>query len=107
MTKTDIPSPRPKRKKAEHPRDVKARILDRHDHKCVYCGCCLRYKTEPCKYTGWDVIVGTYPTIDHAIPVARGGSSDETNLVPACRQCNSQKGSKTPEEYKSWKEVRA
>lgn len=30
-------------------------------------------------------------TIDHIIPLARGGSNNEGNLAPACRQCNSSK----------------
>jgi 5-methylcytosine-specific restriction endonuclease McrA len=27
-------------------------------------------------------------TVDHAIPVARGGTSDRSNLAPACWPCN-------------------
>jgi len=30
-------------------------------------------------------------TIDHIIPLARGGSNNEGNLAPACRKCNSSK----------------
>lgn len=30
-------------------------------------------------------------TIDHAVPLVRGGTNYEGNLVPACRRCNSSK----------------
>lgn len=33
-------------------------------------------------------------TADHVIPLARGGSHDITNLVPACLPCNSSRGGK-------------
>ena len=31
-------------------------------------------------------------TMDHVIPVSKGGSSDFGNIVPACQPCNSSKG---------------
>lgn len=34
-------------------------------------------------------------TMDHVIPVARGGFSRKGNVVPACKPCNSEKGYKT------------
>lgn len=45
-------------------------------------------------------------TIDHVIPLARGGRHAEGNLLPACRSCNSSKGDKLLIEWKAWK-VRA
>jgi hypothetical protein len=33
-------------------------------------------------------------TIDHVVPVARGGSNHHANLVPACKTCNSAKGAR-------------
>jgi hypothetical protein len=35
-------------------------------------------------------------TDDHVMPVAMGGLSDPTNIVPACRSCNSSKRSSNP-----------
>lgn len=32
-------------------------------------------------------------TIDHVVPLIRGGTNFEGNLVPACRSCNASKGS--------------
>lgn len=37
-------------------------------------------------------------TIDHVIPTSRGGSDGWSNVVTACRACNHQKGSLTPDE---------
>jgi len=34
-------------------------------------------------------------TMDHLIPMARGGKSDKKNCVPSCKDCNSKKGYKT------------
>jgi 5-methylcytosine-specific restriction endonuclease McrA len=42
-------------------------------------------------------------SIDHIIPVSRGGSHGIGNLVGCCRSCNSSKGTKTLME---WKKVR-
>lgn len=37
-------------------------------------------------------------TMDHLIPVARGGTSTKGNVVPACFACNQSKAAKTPAE---------
>ncbi len=34
-------------------------------------------------------------TMDHLIPIIRGGSSDKKNCVTACKDCNNKKGHKT------------
>lgn len=48
---------------------------------CVYCG------------TDRDI------TKDHIIPSSRGGSSRVDNLAWCCRNCNSAKGNRTPQEW--------
>lgn len=37
-------------------------------------------------------------TIDHIVPRAQGGRHIWTNLITACRSCNTQKGNRTPEQ---------
>lgn len=37
-------------------------------------------------------------TVDHLLPVSRGGPSSWTNLVSACKECNNRKADRTPEE---------
>ena len=34
-------------------------------------------------------------TMDHLIPITRGGKSDKKNCVPSCKACNTKKGHKT------------
>jgi 5-methylcytosine-specific restriction protein A len=33
-------------------------------------------------------------TMDHLVPIARGGKSSKSNCVPCCKECNNQKGAK-------------
>lgn len=51
----------------------RARVLDRDEHTCVYCG-------------------APADTVDHLIPVADCGSHGVENLVACCRPCNAKKG---------------
>ena len=37
-------------------------------------------------------------TMDHVVPLARGGASTKGNLVPACQSCNQEKKLATPAE---------
>lgn len=53
-------------------------ILRRDNHACRYCGA-----TAP------DAAL----TVDHVRPVTLGGTDDPSNLVAACRECNSGKSS--------------
>lgn len=49
-----------------------------------------KFWDEPC------VICGDRGDIevDHILPVARGGSNDESNLQPLCHQCHTRKGNR-------------
>lgn len=65
-----------------HTDDEWLAVLARNDGLCVYCR----------------VAKGTHR--DHDIALARGGSNDINNIVPACGPCNSAKGTLTGEEFR-------
>ncbi len=48
-------------------------------HRCAYCAKCLTASTA---------------TMDHVIPVSKGGSNWPSNIVPACGSCNFSKSAK-------------
>jgi 5-methylcytosine-specific restriction endonuclease McrA len=48
-----------------------------HGWRCFYCNCRLTNETLTC---------------DHRIPLSRKGTNWLSNLVPACKSCNSSKG---------------
>lgn len=41
-------------------------------------------------------------TMDHKIPVSRGGRSQKINLVPACKECNNKKKYLLPTEWNEY-----
>lgn len=59
---------------------TKDRIFHRDNGKCAYCGKLVERRDM---------------TIDHIIPVSKGGRSEWKNVVLACQSCNTHKGSKS------------
>lgn len=43
-------------------------------------------------------------TMDHIVPLARGGHSTKGNCVPACKDCNNHKKSLLPMEWEAYLE---
>jgi len=41
-------------------------------------------------------------TMDHIVPIARGGKSTKGNVVPACKDCNSKKKQLLPMEWDAY-----
>lgn len=58
-------------------------ILNRDNRECAYCG-------------------KEADTIDHIHPRSKGGKHEWSNVIAACRKCNSKKGSKTLKDI-GWK----
>ncbi|MFJ8394374.1 HNH endonuclease [Streptomyces sp. NPDC094144] len=64
----------------EHVEYSRTAILARWLWKCAYCNANAEH-------------------LDHVVPLSRGGSDVESNMVPACAKCNLSKGAKTLEEW--------
>jgi hypothetical protein len=60
------------------PKEVRARVADHARHRCGYC------LTQ-------EAVVGMPLDIEHIIPLAAGGDSEEDNLWLACPRCNQHK----------------
>ncbi|MGI6456805.1 MAG: HNH endonuclease [bacterium] len=58
-------------------------IMLRDSYRCQYCG--RHYPADEL-------------TLDHVLPVSRGGKDSWSNVVTACRQCNNRKGNFLPDE---------
>ena len=41
-------------------------------------------------------------TMDHLIPLSRGGTSSRDNIVPACKECNNKKKYMLPVEWEEY-----
>ena len=57
--------------------------------QCHYCGC----STPPRELT-----------MDHVVPIVRGGASERGNVVPCCKECNSRKKDLLPLEWEEYLE---
>ncbi|MCR5671798.1 MAG: HNH endonuclease [Butyrivibrio sp.] len=64
-----------KQRKAE----MKRIVLGKTDGVCARCGRAIAIEKV---------------TIEHYVPKYRGGADDERNLLPLCKNCNKQKGSR-------------
>lgn len=82
-------------------------------HRLQQCKRRAAIKGSECTLTGkqWDAIheawggrcayCGTtvHITVDHVVPIMRGGAHASHNVVPACRSCNSRKSDRSAEEF--------
>lgn len=59
----------------------------------------FRITEDPCYYCG--DTRDENKTVDHLIPVCKGGTHSWDNLVSCCKTCNSRKGRKTPQQFKN------
>lgn len=72
---------------------LQARI-DLFGRRCYLCGC------------DWDALPFDKKTIDHVIPIIRGGTNWPANLRPACRSCNSSKKDGPPKPWRHFLRTR-
>lgn len=57
--------------------------------------------TGTCYYCG-QFFIPAELTMDHVIPLIRGGKSERFNLVPCCKECNKKKKSLLPTEWEAY-----
>lgn len=68
-------------------------VMKKTGHRCYYCGKLRRpFANGPTRRL--DI------TIDHIVPISRGGTDELDNLVPACRACNSAKCAASLDEFR-------
>jgi len=65
--------------------DLVREVMENDNYTCQYC-----HKR------------GGKLTIDHQLPVSRGGTDDRKNLCTACHRCNCRKGAKTVSEFQEY-----
>lgn len=73
------------------PRGYMQKLTTRQRNKCTYCSVEM---TLP-----WNASVPTSRTIDHVVPISKGGAHSWDNVVLACHQCNARKRSKSAAEF--------
>jgi len=54
-----------------------------------------------CYYCGRSTVAKDL-TMDHIVPISRGGKSTKSNVVPACRECNYKKKHLLPMEWEEY-----
>lgn len=70
-------------------------LIDRDGLHCCWCGqlCDLNANRD----------TDLYPTREHVVRLADGGSNDPSNLTIACRKCNNSRGTLQGKPTPSWK----
>lgn len=74
------------------PSPFRRTVFNRDQYTCVYCG---TESSESREEEGKKARL----SIDHILPVARGGKTVIENLATCCRACNYEKSDRTPEEW--------
>lgn len=68
--------------------EILHKVLEKYNHSCIFC-----------EFEYGRTIDGRKLTIDHKIPLSRGGTNDLKNLCSACEDHNFDKRDATAEEY--------
>ncbi|KTW22503.1 hypothetical protein NS341_07555 [Staphylococcus xylosus] len=66
------------------------KLIERDGKQCYLCGDAVSFD---CHYNS-----PKYPTIEHVLAIANGGTHSWENVKVACRDCNTRKGTKTLKE---------
>ncbi len=63
----------------------KSNVCLRDQYHCLYCGCAITLREA---------------TLDHVLPLSRGGKTNFDNIVTSCGPCNFRKGNKVGPEWR-------
>ena len=67
-------------------------VLQRDQYICAYCG------IQPGQPQRRQMLAKQNFTVDHILPISRGGKNTWGNTICACPLCNQRKGNRTPHE---------
>jgi 5-methylcytosine-specific restriction endonuclease McrA len=72
---------------------LRYKIFEKHNGICCNCGRKTRFffSAHDGYHMGFDTKAGS---VDHIIPVSKGGTNDESNLRWMCRHCNCSRGNR-------------
>jgi len=70
--------------------EIREKVFSKYHYTCIYC---------LFKNPNYRKKEHTKLTIDHKVPISRGGTNDLKNLCCACEECNFEKKDMTAEEY--------
>ena len=73
------------------------KLIERDGERCYLCGENVLFSLDR-----YDL---RYPTIEHVIPISRGGTHSWDNVKVACRDCNLRKSTMTDEEFLERREI--
>ena len=90
-----VRKPNPKRLTADARRAMLMATFGAQEGRCAYCDAAL---TTQSPLDNW-----YRATLDHVVPLSRGGTNDPDNFVVACKPCNEAKGSMLPLEFVLWR----
>lgn len=95
--KGDLLKPEQRLKKKAH---ILQQVLRNYDLKAVSIEEMMNWmqKSHTCEYCFQEIAIKDY-SVDHRLPLARGGKNDYSNLHLICKSCNSMKGQLTEEEF--------
>lgn len=67
-------------------------VLQRDKYTCIYCG------LQPGDRQRGQLVTKRDFSVDHIMPLSRGGQNTWGNTACACKRCNQRKGNRTPHE---------
>lgn len=67
-------------------KEIRKPLYEKYDGRCAYCGDLMKFEDM---------------TVDHIIPLAKGGQWEWENYHPCCIECNAYKADKTVEEMRN------